>query len=123
MKLPSHLAKSRHGVFYFRLTIRRGTTTQEKRWSLQTRDPAEAKIKALHISAAIKGAKMSSGYEPSMFNLDDKRTWPSDEQLQVAAAQNDAIAKVLLDLKRKSGEVAVTPPNIDNLANEEAFRS
>ena len=43
MKLPSHLAKSRHGVYYFRLTVRKGTSTQEKRWSLSTRDPAEAK--------------------------------------------------------------------------------
>lgn len=50
MKLPSHLAKSRHGVYYFRLTIRAGAVTREKRWSLNTRDPAEAKVKALYVA-------------------------------------------------------------------------
>ncbi|MDO9148803.1 MAG: hypothetical protein Q7U52_14280 [Hydrogenophaga sp.] len=101
MKLPSHLVKSRHGVFYFRLTIRRGIKTQEKRCSLHTRDPAEAKAKSLYISAAINGAKMSSAYDPAKFSLDDIRTWPSDEQLRVASAKNDAIAKALLDFKRQ----------------------
>jgi hypothetical protein len=102
LKLPSHLAVSRHGIFYFRLTVRCGSTTREKRWSLKTRDPAQAKIKALGISAAIKGAQMSSAYDPKMFNLDDMSTWPTDEQLQKAVAQNDAIAQVLLDMKRQS---------------------
>jgi hypothetical protein len=60
MKRPSHLAKSRHGVYYFRLTIRTGAATQEKRWSLNTRDPADAKVKALYISAAMTEAKMSA---------------------------------------------------------------
>jgi integrase len=123
MKLPSHLAKSRHGVYYFRLTVRKGTSTQEKRWSLRTRDPAEAKMKALGISAAITGAKMSSGYDPKIFNLDDKRTWPSDEQLQIAVAQNDAIAKVLLDLKQQSRANPASQPATDDAAFADYFRS
>ena len=45
---------------------------------------------------------MSSAYDPKMFNLDDISTWPTDEQLQKAVAQNDAIAQVLLDMKRQS---------------------
>jgi hypothetical protein len=64
---------------------------------LNTRDPAEAKVKALYISAAMTGAKMSAGSEKKEFNLDDMGTWPSDEELLVAVANNDAIAKVLLD--------------------------
>jgi hypothetical protein len=107
MKLPSHLAKSRHGVFYYRLVIRKGGYTLEKRWSLKTRDPAEAKMRALHMAVAITRAKMSSNYDRKQFNFDDLKTWPSDEQLQVAAANNDAIAKALLEIKRErnSGEV------------------
>ena len=45
---------------------------------------------------------MSSAYDPQMFNLDDMSTWPTDEQLEKAVAQNDAIAQVLLDMKRQS---------------------
>lgn len=114
MKLPSHLAVSRHGIFYFRLTVRCGSTTREKRWSLKTRDPAQAKIKALGISAAIKGAQMSSAYDPKMFNLDDMSTWPTDEQLKKAVAQNDAMAQVLLDMKRQSKSNPSSKP-ISNL--------
>ncbi|HPT51505.1 MAG TPA: hypothetical protein PKZ22_15200 [Accumulibacter sp.] len=53
MKLPSHLAKSRHGVFYFRLTFRLGATTKEKRISLRTKNPQEARFKALCLSGIM----------------------------------------------------------------------
>jgi hypothetical protein len=101
LKLPSHLAVSRHGIFYFRLTVRCGSTTREKRWSLKTRDPAQAKIKALGISAAIKATQMNSAHNPKKFVFDDLSTWPTDEKLQKAAAQNDELAQFLLDIKRK----------------------
>jgi integrase len=101
LKLPSHLAISRHGIFYFRLTVRCGSTIREKRWSLKTRDPAQAKIKALGISAAIKAKQMNSAHNPKKFVFDDLSTWPTDEKLQKAAAQNDELAQLLLDIKRK----------------------
>jgi hypothetical protein len=42
MKQPSHLAKSRHGIFYFRLTFRTGRYIKEKRISLKAKKPQEA---------------------------------------------------------------------------------
>lgn len=53
MKLPSHLAKSRHGVFYFRLTFKIGGTTKEKRISLRTKNSQEARFKALCLSGIM----------------------------------------------------------------------
>ena len=50
MKLPSHLAKSRHGVYYFRFSYRVGFALKEKRISLQTKNPQEARAKAVHLS-------------------------------------------------------------------------
>ncbi|WP_247305135.1 hypothetical protein [Ralstonia pseudosolanacearum] len=49
LHLPSHLAKSRHGVFYFRLTFRTGGVTTERRISLRTKNPQEARFKALSL--------------------------------------------------------------------------
>ena len=53
LKLSSHLAKSRHGVFYFRLTLRVGATTKERRLSLRTKNPQEARFKALYLSGIM----------------------------------------------------------------------
>jgi hypothetical protein len=50
VKLPSHLAKSRHGVYYFRFSYRVGFALKEKRISLQTKNPQEARAKAVHLS-------------------------------------------------------------------------
>ncbi len=53
MKQPSHLAKSRHGVFYFRLTFRAGSAIKEKRISLKTKNPQEARFKSSCLSAIM----------------------------------------------------------------------
>lgn len=53
MKLASHLAKSRHGVFYFRLSVRIGGATREKRVSLRTKNPQEARLKAACLSGIM----------------------------------------------------------------------
>ncbi|MCL1618918.1 hypothetical protein [Ralstonia pseudosolanacearum] len=53
LHLPSHLAKSRHGVFYFRLTFRTGGVTTERRISLRTKNPQEARFKALCLSGIM----------------------------------------------------------------------
>lgn len=53
MKLPSYLALSRHGVFYFRLTFFVGSIRKEKRWSLHTKNPVEAKRLSLKICASL----------------------------------------------------------------------
>ena len=53
MKQPSHLAKSRHGVFYFRLSFRTGSAIKEKRISLKTKSPQEARFKSSCLSAIM----------------------------------------------------------------------
>ena len=55
MKLPSRLARSRHGVFYYRLQFQIETKRKELRISLQTKSPHIAKIKAFRISAMMLG--------------------------------------------------------------------
>jgi integrase len=53
MKLPSYLARSRHGVFYFRITFLIDFIRKEKRWSLHTKNPVEAKRLSLIICATL----------------------------------------------------------------------
>lgn len=53
MKLPSYLARSRHGVFYFRITYLFDSIRKEKRWSLHTKNPIEAKQLSLKICATL----------------------------------------------------------------------
>ena len=54
MKLLSYLAKSRHGIYYFRLTFfRSGFTTKEKRISLRTKNPQKARFKASCLSGIM----------------------------------------------------------------------
>jgi len=64
LHLPSHLAKSRHGVFYFRLIFRAAGTTKEKRISLRTKNPQEARFKALCLSGIMAVRKQK--YERDM---------------------------------------------------------
>jgi integrase len=54
MKLPSHLAKNRHGVFYFRLSFFIGLSRKEKRWSLRTKNSGEAKQISLQLCALLR---------------------------------------------------------------------
>ena len=101
MKLPSYLVKSRHGIFYFRLTVRNESGVHERRFSLGTREPHQAKLKALYISAELKGSKVSKDYQPKKINLNDLSTFPSDEALRREIAGGDELSKVLLDIKRR----------------------
>ncbi|WP_211460825.1 hypothetical protein [Collimonas silvisoli] len=63
MKLPSYLALSRHGVFYFRLTYRIGFALKEKRFSLRTKNPQEARFKATCLSAIMLKNKSRGRHE------------------------------------------------------------
>lgn len=53
LKLPSYIAKSRHGIYYFRLTFRVGFSLKEKRISLRTKNPQEARFKASCLSGIM----------------------------------------------------------------------
>ena len=91
MRLPSHLARSRHGIFYFRVVIPLhlrllfGGQREIKR-SLATRDPKTAKIWAYSLYVAFQSAiegvrKTMSGYDPKNFNLNDPSTWPQKKDV------------------------------------------
>ncbi len=99
MKLPSHLVKSRHGVFYFRWTFSANGSVSEKRFSLRTRIPSVAKRVAMYISLLMMGTRMLKPYDPSRFNKDDPRTWPGDED--GVLNPDDAVEKVLRQLKKE----------------------
>lgn len=58
MKLPSHLAISRYGIYYLRIE-RNGV---EKRRSLRTRDPSEALAAAYKFGATIYGMTTKSRF-------------------------------------------------------------
>ena len=99
MKLPAHLAKSRHGVFYFRWTFTANGCVSEKRFSLRTRNPSIAKQMAMYISFLMMGTRMLKPYDPSRFNKDDPRTWPGDED--GVLNPEDAVERVLRQLKKE----------------------
>ena len=65
MKLPSHLVFSRHDVYSFRITYRRGQKSQGATGSLDIRNRREAKAKALAISLALMKVKMKGTYYPT----------------------------------------------------------
>jgi hypothetical protein len=61
LHLPSHLAKSRHGVFYFRLTFKTGGVTKEKRISLLTKNPQYLSgIMAVHQIGGLSMCNINS---------------------------------------------------------------
>lgn len=91
MRLASHLKRSRHGVFYFRLTIPEilrplfAGRCEIKR-SLSTRDPTLARSLAYILSAKYGDAfreirRMARhDYDPSNFDPNDASTWPVEQK-------------------------------------------
>lgn len=93
LKLPSHLVKSRHGVFYYRLFFRLHADVKERRFSLRTKDPAVAKAKALQLSAIMSqrhnsSVTMATQYDPKKFNPNDPGTWPSASDISENALRD-----------------------------------
>lgn len=107
MKLPSHLAKSRHGVYYFRFTYRVGSSIKEIRHSLKTRNPTDAKTRALYISSVLMGAKMSSGYDPKRFNPNDPGTWPPETRSDVFPDGGAEAASIVRKLQIQVGNTTI----------------
>ncbi len=70
--------------------MRNESGVHERRFSLGTREPHQAKLKALYISAELKGSKVSKDYQPKNINLNDLSTFPSDEALRREIAGGDA---------------------------------
>lgn len=117
MRLAAHLKRSRHGVYYFRLTIPEilrpvfGGRREIKR-SLATRDPALARSLAYVLSARYGGILKEirlmtrRGYDPDKFDPNDASTWP--------VAQKD-IERYKLKTNALTGEAEIeVDPNIPN---------
>ena len=111
MKLPSHLAKSRHGVFYFRLTFRDGGGTKEKRISLRTKNPQEARCKATCLSAIM--ATRQQHYQAAMSH----DSILAAERIAEHSPDNDFLLNLLHKVDRQQlAELAgLSPSQIDEL--------
>lgn len=70
MKIPANLAKSRHGVYYYRFQFIVAAKRKEQRFSLATKCPRTAKAKAIQISAIIAQKK----YEGSIMTFEPDDT-------------------------------------------------
>lgn len=104
MRLASYLVKSRHGIFYLRL-VRGG---KERRRSLGTRDPNQAKIRAYQFGAAIM-----AGFP----DLDNIKGWTvrkdangSVEISTDGSADDHSRALEALTLMMGPGQPLVSPP-------------
>jgi integrase len=126
MRLASHLKRSRHGVFYFRLTIPESLRPlfagrREIKRSLFTRDPALARSLAYVLSARYCGTlkeirRMTrKGYDPSKFDPSDATTWPVDEKdIERYDIERDRLTGVVTKIK-------TDPNNPDDHANAMEF--
>lgn len=66
MKIPTHLFKSRHGVYYYYLQFNQNSKRFERRMSLKTKSPVVAKALSVKISAIILH-KQSQGFDMTKF--------------------------------------------------------
>jgi integrase len=118
MRLAAHLKRSRHGVYYFRLTIPEilralfGGRREIKR-SLGTRDPALARSLAYALSARygniLKELRRMTrrDYDPSKFDPNDPTTWPVEQKdLKRYDLERDPTTGAIIRIK--------TDPNIPN---------
>jgi integrase len=91
MRLAAHIKRSRHGVFYFRLTIPEILRPMfngrcEIKRSLGTRDPALARALAYILSAKYGDTlremrRMArKNYDPNKFDPNDPSTWPVEQK-------------------------------------------
>ena len=118
MRLAAHLKRSRHGVYYFRLTIPEilrpvfGGRREIKR-SLGTRDPSLARSLAYALSARYGNIlrelrRMTRrDYDPSKFDPNDPTTWPVEQKdLKRYDLERDPTTGAIIRAK--------TDPNIPN---------
>jgi len=53
MRIPAHLCRSRHGVYYFRETSTVAGKQRARKISLHTKDPEQARQKAIQLLAML----------------------------------------------------------------------
>lgn len=95
--LATHLKVSRHGIFYFRMTVPAPLRTQfgkrELLYSLHTRDPAKAKRLAYTLTSQTHILFGKMAYDPTRFNPFDVSTFPT-------AGDTGGLRPYELDLQR-----------------------
>lgn len=107
MKLPSYLALSRHGVFYFRLTYLIGLARKEKRWSLHTKNPVEAKRLSLKICATLgDNSVVNSSRTLAAHTQSDARLVSSEISGGIATMAEDKIhfAGLITTFRSRNGD-------------------
>jgi integrase len=119
MKLHSYLARSRHGIYYFRLTYWQAFARKEVRWSLKTRDPTAARMKAVHLSSVLARKRMGNTYDPAKFNPHDPATWPVPER--VGAMDADVLRHLEVVFERPDGLKAIANADPNNPADVQAM--
>lgn len=86
LNLATHLKTSRHGIFYFRMTIpatlRPRFGKNELVYSLHTRDPAKAKRLAYTLTSQTHILFGKMAYDPNRFNPFDVSTFPTADTVR-----------------------------------------
>jgi hypothetical protein len=80
VKIPARVAKSRHGVYYYRLQYSVGQQRKERRVSRHTEDPAVARVKVIELSAIMQKTRIAlpatMTFDITEFDPKDPSTWP-----------------------------------------------
>lgn len=86
ISLATHLKTSRHGIYYFRMTVpvplRPVLGKSELLYSLHTRDPAKAKRLAYTLTSQTLALFGKMTYDPHKFNPADVSTFPTTEKIR-----------------------------------------
>jgi len=81
ISLATHIKTSRHGIFYFRMSVpvplRQVMGKSELLYSLHTRDPAKAKRLAYTLTSQTHALFEKMAYDPHKFNPNDLSTFPT----------------------------------------------
>lgn len=94
MRIPARVARSRHGVYYFRIHYTEHGRRKERRVSLNTKDPAVARVKVIELSAIMQKSRLPlpalMPFDLTQFDPKDPATWPETH----AAEQTHAVRKM-----------------------------
>jgi hypothetical protein len=117
LKLPSRLALSRHGIYYFRLQFQLDSKRRERRISLSTNNPQIAKAKAIQISAMMLEYNNLDANMPPI-DPNDPSTWGAlnsgniqkfDFELPGGAKILPALGLTVTDAAKQLGVIHASP--------------
>jgi integrase len=119
MKLPSNLALSRHGVYYYRIIYYVNSVRKERRWSLRTKNPLIAKGLSFKIGASLKFNNTEMNDDKYMAGYVTTFTNPSGGKIEIQVDANDPkdvaagleATKVILEAEAKQYELRFLTPD------------